>query len=142
MSLGIEKRAVPVLQERVASAQPFKGASFVMSIRYAVDGLLPAWREERGFRRHIFGAMAMLATLVVVQPRPIWWALALLCSALMLALELVNSAIEGLVDFLHAGHHPRIKQIKDMACASVIMAGCGSVIVGVAMILDTLGYLA
>lgn len=105
---------------------------------YALDGLKAAWREEPGFRNHVLGALAMVTTLLVLNPAAHWWALALLCSALLLALELVNSAIERVIDHIDGQRHPRIKAIKDMSAAAVIVASAGVFLLGIIMIVDTL----
>ena len=47
-----------------------------------------------------------------------------------LAIELVNSAFEALVDHLHPDIHPEIRIIKDMAAGSVLLSAAGAVIVG------------
>ncbi|NIA71850.1 diacylglycerol kinase [Pelagibius litoralis] len=107
-------------------------------IGYALHGFRAAWREEPGFRNHVIGAAAMLATLILLKPAAIWWALALLCSALLLALELVNSAIERVIDHVDGRLHPRIKAIKDMSAAAVIAASIGVFLLGIIMIADTL----
>ena len=70
----------------------------VQSLSVAWHGLKAAWRLEKAFRNHVFGALAMLAVLVALRPEPIWWALALLCSTLLIALELINTSIERLID--------------------------------------------
>ena len=105
---------------------------------YALDGLRAAWREEAGFRNHVFGALAMLATLIIVDPAAIWWAVALFCSSVLIALELVNSAIERVIDHIDGRIHPRIKAIKDMSAAAVVAASTGVFLLGVIMIADTL----
>ena len=107
-------------------------------IGYALHGFRAAWREEAGFRNHVIGAGAMLATLILLDPAAFWWALALLCSALLLALELVNSAIERVIDHIDGRRHPRIKAIKDMSAAAVIAASIGVFLLGIIMIADTL----
>lgn len=104
----------------------------------AAAGVAVGWREEAAFRNQVLGAVAMLAVLLAVQPRPLWWALALFASLLTLALELLNSAIEGTLDRLHPEHHPAVKKIKDLSGASVVVASAGVLVVGVLMLADTL----
>ncbi len=83
----------------------------------------------------------MITVLVVLRPAAIWWAIALMCSAILLALELVNSAIERLLDHLDGRQHPEIGVIKDMAGAAVVVASAGVLVVGLIMIAETLGWL-
>ncbi len=109
----------------------------VVNLLFAWDGLRAAWRGEAGFRNHVFGAFAMATTLVVIQPDAIWWAVAFLSSAILMALELVNSAIERMIDHVDGRIHPEIKLIKDMAAAAVVVASAGVFLLGLAMIFDT-----
>lgn len=124
--------------EELGLPVPATPAIKLTRLTVALHGLRAAWREEPGFRNHVLGALAMLTTLLVLNPTAMWWALALLCSALLLALELVNSAIERVIDHVDGRRHPRIKAIKDMSAAAVIVASAGVFLLGVIMIVDTL----
>ena len=108
------------------------------NLGFALNGVRVAWREERGFRNHVFGALAMITTLAVLQPDAIWWAAAIFSSALLLALELVNTAVERLMDYIDRRFHPAIRSIKDLSAAAVIVASIGVLLLGVVMVMDTL----
>lgn len=58
--------------------------------------------------------------------------MALTC-ALVLALELVNSALEAFVDLLHPAIHSEIKAIKDMLAGAVLMISCAALVVSAAL---------
>jgi len=60
------------------------------------------------------------------------WQLAvvLLCIFAVLSLEVLNSAIEAVVDLASPGQHPLAKRAKDAAAGAVLMAALGSVVVG------------
>ncbi|WP_204320978.1 diacylglycerol kinase, partial [Enterobacter hormaechei] len=66
------------------------------------------------FRSQARLAAAALLALLVLRPAPIWWGLVALCCAIVLALELVKSAMESVIDLLHPGVHPSIGVAKDM----------------------------
>jgi diacylglycerol kinase (ATP) len=108
----------------------------VQSLSVAWQGLKAAWRLEKSFRNHVFGALAMLAVLVALRPEPIWWALALLCSTLLITLELINTSIERLIDHVDRSWHADIKLIKDISAGAVIVASAGVLVVGVIMIFE------
>jgi len=59
---------------------------------------------------------------------------ALTC-ALVLALELINSALEGLIDLLHPEIHPEIKAIKDMLAGAVLAISCAALVVGASLVI-------
>lgn len=51
------------------------------------------------------------------------WSIVFLCIGLILSLELLNTAIESLCDFIHPDKQQQIKHIKDIAAAAVFI-GC------------------
>jgi len=51
--------------------------------------------------------VGVFVTLILLRPAPVWWAAVLLVTGLVLILELVNSAVEALVDLLHPAIHPK-----------------------------------
>ena len=56
-----------------------------------------------------------------------------LATCLVLALELVNSAFERLIDHLHPEIHPEIRLVKDMAAGGVLVISVGALIVAAAL---------
>ena len=110
-----------------------KNRSLLARIGFAVAGWRAAWARERSFRTQIgFAGLALLA-LLMLRPSPIWWALVALTCALVLALELINSALEGLIDLLHPEIHPEIKVIKDMLAGAVLAISCAALMVAGAL---------
>ena len=51
----------------------------------------------------------------------VWWALILICMGLVLAAELMNSALEGLIDHLHPTEHAAVGRVKDMLAGMVLV---------------------
>ena len=62
--------------------------------------------------------------------------LAALGSALVLAAELFNTAIERLADHLHPQLHPEIRIVKDCAAAAVLCVSLGAIGVAIALLVD------
>ncbi len=111
-----------------------KNRSLIARTGFAFAGWRTAFQRERSFRAHvgivIFGAVLLL----VVRPEPIWWAIVALICALVVAIELVNSAIEALCDMLHPGIHPEIKAVKDMVSGAVLAVTLAAIVVAAALI--------
>ena len=101
---------------------------------FAVDGLKSGWHRERSFRTQGMLALVTVAALIVLRPAPIWWAIVALVSAMVLALELLNSALEGVIDLLHPGIHPEIKVVKDMLAGAVLVVSLSALIVAAALV--------
>jgi len=113
-----------------------KNRPFVQRVGFALAGLGEGWRRERSFRTQVAIAVLVAAALAVLRPSPIWWALIGLVVAVVLAMELFNSALEALVDLLHPDSHPEIRILKDMAAASVLLVSIGAVAVAVSLLVS------
>jgi diacylglycerol kinase (ATP) len=101
--------------------------SFSRAVVSASRGIATVWREESHFRiESLVGAAALALS---------WWlgagtAIVLLFTALVLGLELVNSAFERLADALHPHHHPLVGAAKDAAAGAVAVAAFLAVLAG------------
>lgn len=102
----------------------------------ALHGIAAAFARERSFRTQVGLATAAVLALIILRPALLWWAVVAMCCALVLGLELMNSALEALVDHLHPDEHPEIRLVKDMAAGGVLVASIGSLICGVLMVLS------
>ncbi|MFL6603160.1 MAG: diacylglycerol kinase [Steroidobacteraceae bacterium] len=111
-----------------------KNQAFIRRLRFALAGILIAWRSERSFRFQLFALVVVVAGCAFVRLEPAWWAIVLLTSAMVVSAELFNTALEHLADHLHPDVHPRIRIVKDCAAAAVLMASCAAIAVGIAVI--------
>ncbi|MEO6040210.1 MAG: diacylglycerol kinase family protein, partial [Saprospiraceae bacterium] len=66
--------------------------------------------------------------------RPEWLAI-ILCMALVLALEALNTALEYLTDLVSPEFHPLAGKVKDVAAAAVLIAAAAAVVVGLVVFL-------
>lgn len=114
-----------------------KNRPFRERIGFALAGWREAFAREASFRTQLGMAGLAAVTLVVLRPAPVWWALVGLTCALVLALELINSAVEAVIDLLHPGIHPAVKVAKDMLAGAVLVMSCAALLVGVAMVVET-----
>jgi len=113
-----------------------KNGGFPTRLGHAWAGIRLVWRREKTFRTHCRFALAALIVAAALRVSPIWWALILLCIALVVSLETLNSALEYLIDRLHPEIHDEIKCAKDAAAGAVLLASFGSAIIGALMLLD------
>jgi diacylglycerol kinase (ATP) len=110
-----------------------KNAPFHRRLRFAVAGLRRTAAGEQSFRTQIRLALGGAAVLAWLRPGLLWWALFLVSAALVLALELVNAALEAALDRLHPERHPAIGAAKDAAAAAVLVAALAALGVGALM---------
>lgn len=97
------------------------------SLRFAVNGFLHAWREQPNLRLEC--AAALTAILLALWLRTGLVAV-LLASALVIAVELVNSAIEAIIDLVSPQRHALAGAAKDLAAAAVLVASAGAFLIG------------
>lgn len=97
------------------------------SFAFAWAGITYTWRHEPNFRIEVVvGICAVLLSLwLQVSPVPI-----LIMGAVVLALEILNSAVEALVDLASPDIHPLAKLAKDAAAGAVFIASIIAVFVG------------
>ena len=119
-----------------------KNRPFRDRVGFALAGLAAGWRRERSFRTQSVIAAGAIIGLVVLHPTPLWWAVVALSVALVLALELLNSALEGVIDLLHPDIHPEIKAIKDMTAGAVLTMSIAALVVGGALAVERVPVVA
>jgi diacylglycerol kinase len=99
-------------------------------------------RTERNAR--IEGTIALIVLFLgfwLRISRPEWLVVFTLI-ALVLSLEMINTAIEAAVDLFHPDHHPLAKKAKDSAAGAVVTAAIASIAVGVVIFLPRLWLVA
>jgi diacylglycerol kinase len=103
---------------------------FIRSLRFALNGLYLFFRRERnGQIQGVLAVLAIAAGLFFGLTRTEWLAL-LLCTGLVISLEMLNSAIERVCNLYTTDFHPGIKIIKDVAAAAVLWSALVALVVG------------
>ena len=115
-----------------------KNQPFGLRLRCALAGLVTGVRTEHSLRFQLVALAGAILVLAFFRPEPIWWAAVALSSAAVLAAELFNTALEHLADHVQPENHPQIQIVKDCAAAGVLVASCGALGVGVALIVHLL----
>jgi diacylglycerol kinase (ATP) len=110
----------------VSEESPFKGKTGLRrvwnALHYSMAGLRAAYIGEDAFRQEVLLA-AILIPLVFVLPVPWGGRAAMIASVLLvLIVELINSAIEAVVDRVSLDRHHLSKRAKDIGSAAVFLA--------------------
>ena len=89
---------------------------------YSIDGLKAAWKHEHAFRQELglFVAGTLVALVLKVSAFEKLVLIAVL--VLVLIVELINSAVEAVVDRISLERHPLSKNAKDFGSAAVLLA--------------------
>jgi len=105
------------------------------SFRYAFNGLKILIQEEHNARIHLFAACCVLIAGAVFKISTTEWIAVIFCIGLVIALELINSAIENAADYLSKEKSESIKKIKDLSAGAVLVAAIASAIIGMIIFL-------
>lgn len=122
------------MNDKNADKPPHKNRTFIDSFRYAFEGVRTVFQEERNMRSHTLSTLGVILMSLFLPLSLHEWLWILLVCFLVLVMEIWNTVVENIVDFVSPKRHPLAKKIKDMAAAAVLFTSFFSLLVG-AMIL-------
>jgi len=102
----------------------------IKSFGYAGRGIRVVFRSEPNMRIHIVVGLLVLICGFIFKINIIEWILCLLCFGLVLGTEMINTAIENVVDLVSPNHHILAGKAKDIAAGAVLICAIISVIIG------------
>ncbi|KOY84827.1 diacylglycerol kinase [bacterium 336/3] len=110
--------------------EPFSVTKRLKSFVYAFNGFKVLIKEEHNARIHLvttFLAVGLGAWLEISLSE---WIAIIFAIGFVFAMEIVNSAIETLADFVTTEKHETIKKAKDLAASAVLMSAICALIIG------------
>jgi len=106
-----------------------------VGFRYAFNGLKTVIKEEHNARIHLFTACCVLIAGAIFRISTGEWIAVVFCIGLVFALELINSAIENIADFITIERNETIKKVKDLSAGAVLVSAIASAIIGLIIFL-------
>ena len=103
--------------------------NFFASVRFALEGFFAAVKHEPSFREDLLFAILLVPFAIILPVNAVSTALMIASLILILIVELLNSAIEWVIDYLRPEKHPLAKRIKDMASAAVFLSYINCIVV-------------
>lgn len=111
---------------------------FIHAFQYAVAGVIYAFKTERNFKIHSFAAILALLFAYFFSVTRIEWMLLILVIGMTMTLELINTALENVVNLITVEWHPLAKAAKDVAAGAVLVSSLMSVIIGLIIFIPRL----
>ena len=109
----------------------WKNRDLVASMEFAITGVITAFKEERNMRKHAISAILVTVAGAIFQITAIEWLFLLLAIFLVITFEIINSAIENVVDLASNYHFSMLaKNAKDMAAGAVLVKSGYAVVTG------------
>ena len=103
---------------------------FLQSASYAIKGIREALSGQRHLRFHVGAALVVVAAGIGFDISAGEWGLLIFAIGLVLVAELLNSAIESLVDLIEPKQHPLAGKAKDIAAGAVLIAAIAAALIG------------
>ena len=97
---------------------------------YAFEGILTGIRKERNMRIHTAAMILVVFFGTVLGLSATEWCICLVLFGLVMALELVNTAVEAVVDLVTEERKPLAKIAKDTAAGAVLIAAIMAAVIG------------
>lgn len=113
-----------------------KNQNFIKRVTYASQGIANAWQSERSFRAQIFITAITISSLIVLKATPMWWGIFILIIGATIAAELINTALEYIIDLLHPEFSSEIGKAKDCAAAAVLVLSCSAILIYIAFLIE------
>lgn len=102
---------------------------FFKSIKYSLDGLVYAYRYEQSLWLHGFVSILAVIFGIIFKIKLSEWAIIFIALGSILALELINTAIEAAVDLTTSEIHPLAKIAKDCGSAASFVMSIVSIVI-------------
>jgi diacylglycerol kinase (ATP) len=103
---------------------------FLLSFSFAWKGIKTAWSGQINMRIHVIAAVLVIGAAAYFKVTVGEWVAIVVVIALVVVSELVNTAIEGVVDLVSPERNPLAGKIKDIAAGAVLVAAAAASIVG------------
>ena len=117
-----------IQEEKIEKKKSLK--RLIKSFKYPISGLRYAYKNEQNLVFHLFMTILVVIAGVVLKVTKAEWVILALTIGLVIALELVNTAFEAVVDLVTREYHPLAKVAKDTAAAAVLVMAIAAIIVG------------
>lgn len=101
------------------------------SFKHAISGILGGAKEEKNFRIMLVCFLLVIIANILLKVTTLEWIITLLCSGIVLSLELVNSAIEKTIDFITDEFHHLAGTAKDYSAGAALIMSSISFVVAI-----------
>lgn len=106
-------------------------SSLKKSFGFAFEGLRFAWSKDQNLRVHTVAATIVIAASMILKVSNVEKSILGIMILLVISTEMINSAIEQMVNLITKEHRMEAKLAKDVASGMVFITAAGSVIVGI-----------
>lgn len=107
-----------------------KSKNVISSFKYAFQGIFSAIKTERNLKIHISIMILVIISGIILKISKTEWIICIILFGLVIGGEMLNSAIETVVDIAMPDINPKAKFAKDVAAGAVLVFAISSAIIG------------
>lgn len=115
--------------------QKFSIINRLLSFKHAFSGLSILIKEEHNARIHLVASICVIIVCLVFKISLYEWIAIIFAVGLVFCLEIINSSIENIADFISPEKHEMIKKIKDLSASGVLISALTALIIGLIIFL-------
>ncbi len=112
-----------------------KRKKLINSFKYAFNGLAEAWKKEQNIKIHVLIMIFVIIAGFLLKISIAEWIVCLILFAMVISLELINTAIEITVDIAMPKINEKAKFAKDISAGAVLFSAIISAIIGIIIFL-------
>lgn len=103
---------------------------FFKSFSYSIEGLKYAYKFEQSMMIHVMATIMVIIANIFFQVTAFEWLITILAIGMVLSAELINTAIEAVVDLVTLEIHPLAKIAKDCGSAATFVLAMMAAVIG------------
>lgn len=108
----------------------YRKLGFWRSLNQAWRGILYTWKTEGHFQFHLFAAITVVSLAWWIEVSRFDWLILILAIGSVMGAELMNTALEIVVDMVQPNFHPLAGMAKDVAAGAVLVTAIQAVVIG------------
>ena len=113
----------------------FSIAKRIKSFSFAFNGLRILFKEEHNSRVHLFATIIVIIAAILFEVNIYEWVAIVFAIGLVITVEIINTAIENIADYLTTDKNEKIKKIKDLSAAAVLISAMTALLIGLIIFL-------
>jgi len=109
---------------------PIKIRRLLQSFKYATKGMYYAIKEEQNMKIHFLVAIVVVIWAFIFEISTLEAVSLVIVISFVIAMEMINTVMERVMDIIKPRMHPYAKHVKDMLAAMVLIGAIASILVG------------
>ena len=110
--------------------------NFIEAWKYAFSGIAHGFKTQRNLKIQLVAGIVVIILGIILKISNAEWAILMLSVFLVLGTEMMNTAVEAVVDLCTEEYHEKAKIAKDVAAGAVVLTALNAVIVSYFLFAD------